>query len=84
MPSRSLDPHRFDQNAVENNLSADANADWHGNNAAFACPVCTKIFIVSNGIKPNPRHCPGCGKSKAEVTGSPRDPGKIAKIEWED
>ena len=32
------------------NLDANAigqNEDWEGNNAAFRCPACQKIFLVS-------------------------------------
>lgn len=81
MPVRYLDPSKFgDPLSV-----ADANADWHGNNAAFTCPVCSKVFIVSHFNKEgeNGRPCPGCGKSKAFVTGSPSYSGHQARIEWE-
>lgn len=45
MPSKSLDPY---------NLGDDE--DWEGNAAAFTCPYCSKVFIVSgtrihNGVR---------------------------------
>ena len=54
--------------------------DWFGNNAAFTCPVCGKIFIASEYISKNGRACPKCGKATAYCTGKP---GKgEAFIEW--
>ena len=55
----------------------DVTADWHGNNAAFTCPVCSKVFIVSSFTDRNGRKCPGCNKATAFVTGSE------ARIEWD-
>ncbi len=59
--------------------------DWHGNNAAFACPVprCGKVYIVSTFPKRDGRTCPACGASKAFVTGSQSAGGK-AWVEWDD
>ena len=37
MPVRNLDPLRLEH-----------NEDWEGNNAAFTCPLCQKVFIVSH------------------------------------
>jgi len=59
----------------------DSTADWHGNNAAFTCPVCSKVFIVSSLIDKNGRKCPACNKATAFVTVSPKD-GE-ARIEWD-
>lgn len=63
------------------------NEDWEGNNAAFSCPVCGKVFIVSdtrmhqiNGER-GQRKCPKCGESTAYVKGG-RKSGGIASIEW--
>jgi hypothetical protein len=56
--------------------------DWTGNNAAFECPVCGKIYIVSSFIK-HERRCPGCGKSRAFVTDTAGKGGK-ATIFWDD
>jgi predicted RNA-binding Zn-ribbon protein involved in translation (DUF1610 family) len=82
MPIRYLDPKKYNAGKP---VAADANADWFGNNTAFTCPVCSKVFIVSsfNRVGVIGRHCPGCGKSTAYVTGSAEDDGKEAKkIEW--
>ena len=67
---RNLDPQ---------NLS-DAE-DWEGNNIAFACPVCAKVFIVSGLIHRGRRSCPNCGKSTGVVTGG-RGSGGTASISW--
>ena len=53
--------------------------DWLGNNAAFTCPVCNKVFIVSGLLNPNGRDCPGCGKSTGRVVGG-KDSGGTATI----
>ena len=69
------------------------DCDWVGNNAAFCCPVCQKVFIVSNGLvggRPLPGHdaqgvrrCPGCRKSKATVNGGASSaPRTEARIRW--
>lgn len=52
MPTHHLD---------RNNLSR--GEDWVGNNAAFTCPKCQRVFLVSGLIHPNGRPCPGCGAS---------------------
>lgn len=68
MPQKGLDP---------NNIEMDE--DWEGNNAAFRCPHCHKVFIVSgsrrvhNGV----RKCPNCGKS----TGRCDENGRSASLE---
>ena len=60
-----------------------AGEDWEGNNAAFACPVCGKVFIVSgaSNIHSGIRPCPSCGKSTAHVDGGRKSGGR-AWIEW--
>jgi transcription elongation factor Elf1 len=80
MPVRHLDPQRFE---IHSDRSADANADWHGNNAAFTCPVCAKVYIVTTLNKEGTkgRDCPGCGRSKAFITGSPK--AHKAWIQWD-
>jgi hypothetical protein len=62
--------------------------DWEGNNAAFTCPVCQKVFIVSDTrmhVGPQKekgyRRCPACEKSVARVNGG-RKSGGTASIEW--
>ena len=61
--------------------------DWEGNNAAFKCPLCNKVFIVSvllhksNDGEKGYRVCPGCGKSVGRVKGGRRS-GGTASIEW--
>lgn len=52
----------------ENALPQDA--DWEGNNAAFTCRHCGKVFIVSAQIHRGERRCPkpGCGRSVGRVS----------------
>ncbi len=57
MASRQLD---------KDNLGVDE--DWIGNGAAFRCPVCTKVFIVSAFLHRKGRRCPACAGSRAVVT----------------
>lgn len=77
MPVKDLNP---------DNLGQDE--DWEGNNAAFRCPICQKVFIVSHtrmhvnlqkmkGF----RKCPKCGKSFGRITGGKKSGGK-ASLEW--
>lgn len=60
--------------------------DWLGNNAAFTCSICGKVYIVSD-FPPRPwggiQECPGCGKSVAHCTGKKDADGTEAWIEWE-
>jgi hypothetical protein len=81
MPTRYLDPKRY---SAGHPVAADADADWSGNNAAFTCPVCSKVFIVGsfNNVGRLGLDCSGCGRSTAYVTGSAVSGGE-AKIEWE-
>lgn len=55
--------------------------DWVGNNAAFSCPQCGKVFLVSALLHRNGRACPACGKSTGRVEGG-RKSGGTAWIEW--
>jgi predicted RNA-binding Zn-ribbon protein involved in translation (DUF1610 family) len=71
MPRLDLDP---------DDLSA-TDADWEGNNAAFACPLCSKVFIVSAFPGPGRRECPNCGNATGFVEGG-RKKGGRAWIEW--
>jgi hypothetical protein len=59
-------------------LDPAKNEDFYGNNAAFCCPVCQKVFIVSEFLNKNGRACPWCGKSTGHVDDS------RAFIEWDD
>ncbi len=60
--------------------------DWEGNNAAFTCPLCGKVFIVRGAanIHNGVRRCPNptCGKSTGHVEGG-RMSGGSAWIEWQ-
>lgn len=72
MPRRELDP---------NNLGHDE--DWEGNNAAFRCPRCGKVFIVSGSrVHGGERKCPGCGESTGWCDIKGRKSGGSAAIEW--
>ena len=46
-------PSALDPNAA----SLGQDADWGGNNAAFTCPVCKKVFIVSAQLHNGSREC---------------------------
>jgi hypothetical protein len=79
MPIRYLDPTRYN---VGKPVAADADADWFGNNVAFTCPVCSKVFLVSGFIQAKGRICPGCGQSEGHCTGTAEKDGR-AWIEWQ-
>jgi hypothetical protein len=66
-----LDPHKLGQ-----------DADWEGNNVAFCCPVCGKVFIVSGRLHPKGRECPVCRKSIGRVKGGRKSRGE-ATLEWD-
>jgi predicted RNA-binding Zn-ribbon protein involved in translation (DUF1610 family) len=74
MPEILLDP---------NNLGH--GEDWEGNNVAFTCPLCGKVFIVSGApmIHGGRRSCPACGKSEGWVDGGRKSEGH-AGIRWSD
>jgi hypothetical protein len=72
MPRRELDPKHLKQ-----------GEDWVGNNAAFTCPVCADVFLVSGRLHPGGRKCPGCEKSVAFVEGG-KESGGRAFITWPD
>ena len=70
-------------------LKLDGNAppfhdhDWEGNNAAFTCPKCGKVFVVSGMLHQDGRKCPKCQKSTGHVKGG-KQSGGSARIDWED
>ncbi len=76
MPRRNLIPEDLKQ-----------DEDWEGSNAAFKCPLCQKVFIVSDTRmligpqgKKGYRKCPSCGKSTGRVKGGKKS-GGTASIE---
>lgn len=72
MAMRKIDPESIAQ-----------DEDFVGNNAAFTCPKCGKVFIVSGLLHKSGRACPGCGKSTAYISGGQMSNGE-ARIEWND
>ncbi|MCX5718401.1 MAG: hypothetical protein NT055_00280 [Nitrospirae bacterium] len=72
MPFKQLDP---------NNLGL--NEDWEGNAAAFMCPHCGKVFIVSGTrIHKGIRKCPNCSKSTGRCDIKGKKSGGTANLEW--
>jgi len=74
------------RNLIPEDLKHDE--DWEGNNVAFKCPLCQKVFIVSDTrMHTGPqgekgyRECPSCGKSIGRVKGGKKSDG-TASIEW--
>jgi transcription elongation factor Elf1 len=65
----------IDRNAIGH------DEDWQGNNAAFTCPACKKVYIVSAQMHKEGRDCPNqnCGKSTGLVVGG-KDSGGTASI----
>jgi hypothetical protein len=56
--------------------------DWVGNNAAFRCPDCKRVFIVSWMLHRSGRPCPDCEKWTAVVSKQGRNKrGSFARIE---
>ena len=55
--------------------------DWVGNNAAFTCPKCGKVFIVSQLLHKDGRDCPACGNTRGYAKGGQQSDGQ-AWIEW--
>ena len=56
--------------------------DWEGNNAAFKCPHCDKVFIVSGMLNRGERKCPSCSKSTGRCDIRGRNGGGSASLEW--
>ena len=83
--------HKLTLSDDEEALNRSRNLAWVGNNAAFACPMCGSVFIVSGhvhpvipkkpGVREGKFHCPNpdCGKSLAYVKG-----GQAARSRGED
>jgi Zn finger protein HypA/HybF involved in hydrogenase expression len=72
MPIKELDP---------NNLGIDD--DWEGNEAAFRCHHCGKVFIVSGArIHGGERKCPECKKSTGRCDIKGRKSGGISSLVW--
>ena len=67
--------HEIDQQ------SSARDEDWVGNNAAFTCPKCGKVFLVSGFMHKGHRACPQCGESTGHVKGGKESDG-VAYIEW--
>jgi hypothetical protein len=63
----------FDRNNI------GLNEDWHGNDAAFTCPACKKVFVVSGLLDRKGRKCPNCSQSIGFVKGG-KDSGGTAMI----
>ena len=62
------------------NLGRDE--DWLGNNAAFTCPQCGNVFLVSGMLnRAGGRACPTCDASRGFVQGGAQSGGH-AWIEW--
>jgi hypothetical protein len=72
MIKRTLDPEKLGH-----------HEDWVGNNAAFCCPLCQKVFLVSGHIHKGRRECPKCSRSVGYVDGGSMS-GGTARIEWPD
>ena len=61
--------------------SLGTNEDWAGNNAAFTCPLCGQVFIVSGLLHKQGRACPNCGGAKGFVEGGRKSGGR-AYLDW--
>ena len=55
--------------------------DWIGNNAAFRCDACKRVYVVSGHLHKNGRLCPFCEGTIAHVEGRGRESGGKAWIE---
>ena len=90
MPKKELNPE-------PNVLRKQRDADWVGNNAAFVCPACEHVYIVTGAGKRyldttmqphcNERTCPNCGKSVAHIPKGGRKKARKGEannawIEW--
>jgi hypothetical protein len=78
--ARTFMPKRELQQSEE---SMELDADWTGNNAAFTCPKCSQVFLVSGIIHRKGRQCPRCNGSLGTVVGSRKKPGGSAILTWD-
>jgi hypothetical protein len=58
-----------------------ADEDWIGNNAAFRCDACERVYVVSGHLHKSGRPCPFCKKTVAHVEKSRGDDNGRAWIE---
>lgn len=56
--------------------SRETENDFVGNNAAFTCPLCSKVFIVSGLLHKGKRVCPKCGNATGYVNGGSKSGGE--------
>lgn len=72
MPTKQLDRYHLGE-----------DEDWVGNAAAFKCPHCGKVFIVSgSSIHKGKRDCPKCGKSTGYCDIKGKKSGGSASLKW--
>ena len=74
MPVRRLDPSPDVR---------EPDVDWEGNNAAFTCPKCNQVFVVSGRLHPKGRHCPACLECFGLVVGGRKSNG-TATLSWDE
>lgn len=68
---------------IDQKIDKESFKGWGQVPAAFTCPHCGKVYIVSgtrihNGI----RKCPSCGKSTGYCDIKGKKSGGIARVEW--
>ena len=69
---------------IAHHLDADHlgnDEDWEGSDAAFTCPACAKVFLVSSILHGGRRPCPRCALTVGVCQGG-QNSGGIARIEW--
>jgi hypothetical protein len=64
-----LNPDDFDDD-----WQSDKKDDWQGNNVAFTCRSCGRVFIVSEQIHSGRRKCE-CGEWEGVVQGGRKSNG---------
>ena len=78
MPTDKLDPKLFGPDE----WPESKKDDWQGNNVAFTCRPCGRVFIVSGRIHGGRRRCE-CGYSEGFIKGGRKSEGS-AWIVWDD